>query len=109
VDEADVPDFEVDVSKLRAILEDVHHGLHHHDVEGKANAAAHTVRRARQSGVPKDVADEMATEVFQRLIQEIPSGHKKRPWWWRKREPAPASEPVALRRGAERRALPPGE
>jgi hypothetical protein len=107
VDEPDAPD--VDLSELRALLGDVHHGLHHEDIKGKADAAALTVRRARESGVPKDVADQMATEVFQQLIREIPSSRRKQFWWRRQRESTSEREPAALPRGTERRALPSGD
>jgi hypothetical protein len=43
------------------------------DVEGMADVAAHALACARASGVPEPLCVELASQVFQEIVEEIPS------------------------------------
>jgi hypothetical protein len=94
------------IHELREVGADAHHRLHLQDVEGKADAAAHTLARARDSGVPEALCIELASHVFQEIIEEIPGKSKERSWRPRFRSP---KGPSALPKGSVQRQLPAGE
>ena len=94
------------IHELREVGADAHHRLHLQDVEGKADAAAHALARARESGVPEALCIELASQVFQEIIEEIPGKPKERSWRARPRSP---KSPKELPKGGVQRQLPPGD
>ncbi len=90
--------------EIRATAADVHHRLRQDGVRGDADAAAYAIARARESGVADTVCDEMATEVFQHILDKLgPPRRGRRFRFGRERDPQ-----GALPSADERRLLPPG-
>jgi hypothetical protein len=67
------------IRELRETGADAHHRLHLQAIEGKADAAAHALERARESGVPKALRVELASWIFQEIVEEIPRKPRERP------------------------------
>ena len=98
------------IHELREAGADLHHRLHEQDIQGKADVAAHTLGRAREAGVPEEVCAELATEVFQTIIKEIPRKRRERRWSARLRFcPSPNRGSGQLSSGDIQRQLPRSE
>jgi hypothetical protein len=99
------------IRELRNAGYDVAHGYGLKGSWDEADTAAHVIICARESGVPKELCDELAAKAFKGIIEEMPSQRKGRRRWL-KRDRASrntADRPPELPRGDAPRRLPPGD
>jgi hypothetical protein len=87
---------------------DLHHRWHIEGIKGRADAAAHVIARARESGVDERTCIDMATETFQQIMGQVAPPKKPFAWLRRGRPPAEPA-PARLVGSAAPPALPPGD
>jgi hypothetical protein len=99
------------IRELRRAGYDLGHG---YDLRGswdEADTTAHVLKRARESGVPDELCDELAAKAFADIIEEMPSRRKGRRRWLKRDRASRDSTggPPELPPGAARARLPRGE